>query len=118
MDYKELRKKGVKELKAQVKELYVEHADLIKKIVEGGTKRQIVKNALATLIMEKAYMYNESQELTATQTTTIVDYSKPKPEIEYVKDTFEEYLGKKTHISATTFRRTHSKLSVSTDHQD
>jgi hypothetical protein len=104
MDYKELRKKGIKELKAQVKELYVGHADLIKEIVEGNTKRQIVKNALATLIMEKAYMYNESQELTATQTTTIVDYSKPKPEIEYVKDTFEEYLGKKTHISASNIK--------------
>lgn len=35
---------------------------------------------------------------------TIVDYSKPKPQVEYIKDTFEEYLGKKTHISASDIK--------------
>jgi hypothetical protein len=104
MEYKKLRKKGIIELKEQLKELYAGHQEIIKELSKNGVKRQALKDALAKLIIDKAYMHDAQEEYEPTETTTIVSDSKPKPQIEYVKDTFEEYLGKKTHISASDIK--------------
>jgi hypothetical protein len=104
MEYKELRKRGLKELKAKLKGLFVEHAEIIKEFRYKKYKGQKLKDELASFIIGKAFVRDLMQESTATEITTTVDYSKPKPEIQYIKDTFEEYLGKKTHISASDIK--------------
>ena len=99
-----------------LKLLFVENFGTLEydKLVSGGLKGAKLKSAIISYIennsvkvTEEEVEYTENDLIEKnpeyeSEEEALVD--KPKPQIEYIKDTFEEYLGKKTHISASDIK--------------
>jgi hypothetical protein len=103
MEKNELKKLGMPKIKELLVEAYgvQQSKEILNGMKASNVTGRNLRNTLIDYIMGKTHETENNQKETVSPT---LDYGTPKSQIEYVKDTFDEYLGKKTHISASDIK--------------